>query len=703
LTVAIVTRPFNFEGKRRMAIADWGIDHLLRYVDTLIVIPNEKLLAIAKDAPFFESFKIADDFLRQAVQSISDIITTEGVINRDFADVKTIMAGMGYAVMGTASRSGPTRAVDAVMDAMASPLLEEGAIDGARGILINITGSSTLRLSEVNAASRVIQSVAHEDANIIFGAVLDERLGDEVKATVIATGFRNDGRDRSGRRERLLRAASPEAAKPEAAALEPMRCEAPETKAVEPLVAEPVSAGLLIAEPVIAEPEAEVETLPIEDSGNETPLAESPLAYQSEAIDVAPAGIVATEVEAIEVEAVEAIETEFEVIETIATEEEQVEVSETIFEESEVEALQVEPLQAIPEQIEELAQHDDPFLETEAPVEDPPERYSLGSEDVETSDLGSSDGPHSELHDDEEEDWREAIREIALLAEPTFKVENHDDDEAAELSHRNRPADSPGRSEASGLERNQRLANRDIERHGSVARTSAPPRDLAPAAPINVTTPPHLSPTRRAAMAAYAAVSRPETETETEPETDDSQTKAANAFAQVLEARRRFVENLGMSLPVDESTTSTLAAPVEAHEQASSTQLQRDENSRRYWQDEPAIEPDAEAARQRQARPSRPLTIDAEPPRAAAPSDKASGIRDGVHRQSGMPLFTDAAATEASEAGDRGEDTLPKPLTDSSRSLRREGTEERNGELFESHWNSEIRVPTFGSISDRKS
>lgn len=210
LTVAIVTRPFNFEGKRRMAIADWGIEHLLRYIDTLIVIPNEKLLDIAKDAPFFESFRIADDFLRQAVQGISDIITTGGVINRDFADVKTIMAGMGYAVMGTAWRSGPTRAMEAVMAAMASPLLEAGAIDGARGILINITGSSSLRLCEVNAASTFIQSVAHEDANIIFGAVLDERLGDEVKVTVIATGLRGNGRNRSEPYARPLRSTRPQ-------------------------------------------------------------------------------------------------------------------------------------------------------------------------------------------------------------------------------------------------------------------------------------------------------------------------------------------------------------------------------------------------------------------------------------------------------------------------------------------------------------
>ncbi len=190
LTVAVVTRPFAFEGKRRMTQAERGLQELLDAVDTLIVIPNEKLLAVAKDAGFFESFQIADDVLRQAVQGISDIITIPGVINRDFADVKTTMAGMGYAVMGTASRSGSNRATEAAMAAMASPLLEAGAIDGARGILINITGSSSLKLSEVNEASTIIQSAADEDANIIFGAVLDERLGDEVKITVIATGFR---------------------------------------------------------------------------------------------------------------------------------------------------------------------------------------------------------------------------------------------------------------------------------------------------------------------------------------------------------------------------------------------------------------------------------------------------------------------------------------------------------------------------------
>jgi cell division protein FtsZ len=191
LTVAVITCPFGFEGKRRQQQAERGLKELLESVDTMIVIPNEKLLAVARDAGFFESFRIADDVLRQGVQGISDIITIPGIINRDFADVKTTMAGMGHAVMGTAVCSGANRAVEAAQAAMASPLLETGAIDGARGILINITGSSSLKLSEVNEASSLIQSAAHEDANIIFGAVLDEKMGDDVKITVIATGFRD--------------------------------------------------------------------------------------------------------------------------------------------------------------------------------------------------------------------------------------------------------------------------------------------------------------------------------------------------------------------------------------------------------------------------------------------------------------------------------------------------------------------------------
>ena len=250
LTVAVVTRPFAFEGKRRTMQAERGMQELLESVDTLIVIPNEKLLAVAKDAGFFESFRIADDVLRQAVQGISDIITIPGVINRDFADVKTTMAGMGYSVMGTAVRSGPDRAKEAAMAAMASPLLEAGAIDGARGILINITGSSSLKLTEVNEASSLIQNAAHEDANIIFGAVLDERMGEEVKVTLIATGFREE---MPGRRERMLSAATlptvaHEVPAPRISAREPVAKFASE---VEDEVAPPLERERVVTPPVV--------------------------------------------------------------------------------------------------------------------------------------------------------------------------------------------------------------------------------------------------------------------------------------------------------------------------------------------------------------------------------------------------------------------------------------------------------------------
>jgi len=196
LTVAVVTKPFAFEGKRRMQQAERGVAELMDSVDTTIVIPNEKLLAVAQDAGFFESFRVADDILRQGVQGISDIITIPGIINRDFADVKAIMARMGYAVMGTASANGSRRATEAAQKAIASPLLEAGAIDGARGILINITGSASLKLAEVQEACSIIQNAADDDANIIFGAVLDEKMKDAVKITVIATGFREEDRPR---------------------------------------------------------------------------------------------------------------------------------------------------------------------------------------------------------------------------------------------------------------------------------------------------------------------------------------------------------------------------------------------------------------------------------------------------------------------------------------------------------------------------
>ncbi|HKZ53375.1 MAG TPA: cell division protein FtsZ [Candidatus Acidoferrales bacterium] len=200
LTVAVVTKPFAFEGRRRMLQAEQGLAELISCVDTLICIPNQKLLeTVPAGTSFFEAFRIADDILRQGVQGITDIIAIPGVINRDFADVTTIMKGQGYAVMGTAMASGENRAVEAAQRAVSSPLLEEGSIEGARGVLINITGSSSLTLHEVQEASALVQKVAHEDANIIFGAVYDQSAKDEVKITVIATGFK-DAQQRAGAR-----------------------------------------------------------------------------------------------------------------------------------------------------------------------------------------------------------------------------------------------------------------------------------------------------------------------------------------------------------------------------------------------------------------------------------------------------------------------------------------------------------------------
>ena len=193
LTVAVVTKPFAFEGKRRMMQAEQGLAELSEAVDTVICIPNERLMQyVDKCTSFFEAFRIADDILRQGVQGISDIITITGIINRDFADIKTIMQGMGYAVMGTASASGENRAIEATNRAISSPLLEDASINGAHGILLNITGSSKLTLHEVHAASSIVQQAAADNANIIFGAVHDEMMGDAVKVTVIATGIKNE-------------------------------------------------------------------------------------------------------------------------------------------------------------------------------------------------------------------------------------------------------------------------------------------------------------------------------------------------------------------------------------------------------------------------------------------------------------------------------------------------------------------------------
>src|SRR5215813_3772918 len=205
LTVAVVTKPFAFEGKRRMMQAEQALQDLIGAVDTVIVIPNERLMeTVERGTSFFDAFRIADDILRQAVQGISDIITVPGIINRDFADVKAIMSGQGYAVMGTAVATGSNRAVDAANRAIASPLLEDNSIQGAQGILINICGSPSLSLHEVHEASSIIQKAAHENANIIFGAVQDEAMKDAVKITVIAAGFKEANKKNTAQKPQFL-------------------------------------------------------------------------------------------------------------------------------------------------------------------------------------------------------------------------------------------------------------------------------------------------------------------------------------------------------------------------------------------------------------------------------------------------------------------------------------------------------------------
>src|SRR5215468_2455893 len=191
LTVAVVTKPFGFEGPRRMRLAEDGLGRLASTVDTVIAIPNDRLLnLVPRGTSFFESFKIADDLLRQAVQGISDIIITPGLINRDFADVKATMVGMGYAMLGTAIARGENAAVDAAKQAISCPLLEDSRITGSRGVLINITGSSRLGLHEVNEACTIIREAAQcEEVQISFGVILNESMADAVKITVIATGF----------------------------------------------------------------------------------------------------------------------------------------------------------------------------------------------------------------------------------------------------------------------------------------------------------------------------------------------------------------------------------------------------------------------------------------------------------------------------------------------------------------------------------
>ena len=201
LTVAVVTKPFAFEGRRRQMQAERGLEELRESVDTVITIPNERLLAtIDRSTTLSDAFAVADDVLRQAIQGISDLILVPGMINLDFADVTTIMSGMGLAIMGTGLGEGAAKAVDAATGAISSPLLEDAAVEGARGVIINVTGGPDLSLAEVNEATTIIHEAAHEDATIIFGAVIDPDMEGQVKITVIATGFDRDGAAPAGDR-----------------------------------------------------------------------------------------------------------------------------------------------------------------------------------------------------------------------------------------------------------------------------------------------------------------------------------------------------------------------------------------------------------------------------------------------------------------------------------------------------------------------
>ncbi|HXV60092.1 MAG TPA: cell division protein FtsZ [Vicinamibacteria bacterium] len=198
LTVAVVTKPFTFEGRRRQMQAEDGIRELREQVDTLISIPNDRLLqTVERTTPISEAFSIADDVLRQAVQGISDLITVPGLINLDFNDVRTVMRGMGDAVMGTGIAEGENRADEAAKKAISSPLLEDSSVNGAKGVIINITGGDDLSLTEVSEASSIIHEEADPDANIIFGAVIDPRMTGKMKVTVIATGFQREAARRT--------------------------------------------------------------------------------------------------------------------------------------------------------------------------------------------------------------------------------------------------------------------------------------------------------------------------------------------------------------------------------------------------------------------------------------------------------------------------------------------------------------------------
>jgi cell division protein FtsZ len=218
LVVAVVTKPFSFEGRRRRAQGDDGLTALRQAVDTVITIPNDKLLhTVDRATPMAEAFLMADDILRQAVQGISDLITVPGEINLDFADVKTIMSGMGMALMGTGIGEGERRAVEAAQRAISSPLLEDASIHGARGVLINVTGGEDMTLHEVSEAADIVQEAADADANIIFGTVIDRAMKGKIKVTVIATGFLRDDRAAMRPAPSMVRGAA-RVSEPEAAA-----------------------------------------------------------------------------------------------------------------------------------------------------------------------------------------------------------------------------------------------------------------------------------------------------------------------------------------------------------------------------------------------------------------------------------------------------------------------------------------------------
>ena len=215
LTVGVVTKPFTFEGRQRGKQADDGLRELKANVDTLIAIPNQRLLNVAgRNSSILETFRKADDVLLQAVRGIADLITVHGLINLDFADVRAIMSEMGMAMMGAALAAGENRAVEAAQRAISSPLLEDVKIEGARGVLINITGGPDLTLHEVNEAATLIQEEADPDANIIFGAVIDESMGDEVRITVIATGFGESATKQPAPRPGAVETARPGDARP---------------------------------------------------------------------------------------------------------------------------------------------------------------------------------------------------------------------------------------------------------------------------------------------------------------------------------------------------------------------------------------------------------------------------------------------------------------------------------------------------------